>query len=265
MKNLKGSRALVTGASSGIGRDISRELARRGADLILVARSAERLGELEKEIAAAAGVAVRTVSLDLSRPDAPEALFRKVSALGLAVDILVNNAGYGIHRLFADIPWDEEGAMIRLLVDNPAHTTKLFLQPMIARGRGYILHTSSTGAFQPTPTYATYAASKSFVMSFSIALRHELRGSGVSSSVLCPGVTYTGFQKAAGHERQGAFMKMTGMESPKVARIAVQGMLGGKALIIPGFSNKLSAMMTRLISRNAAASVAASAMGKPEK
>ncbi len=264
MKNLEGFRALVTGASSGIGRDIARELALRGADLIITARSEDALLALKKEIESAAKADVRVIPLDLSEPGAPAALFGKVEAMGLAVDVLINNAGYGIHKYFADTPWEEEGAMIRLLVDNLTHAAKLFVRPMIARGRGFILNTSSIGAFQPTPTYASYAACKAYVLSFSVALRRELSGTGVSCSALCPGVTYTGFQKKAGHEKTNFYMRGTGMGSGKVARIAVSGMLKGKAVIVPGAMNKVAAFLTRFAPRPALAAMAGSLMGKPE-
>jgi short-subunit dehydrogenase len=264
MKDLNGTRALVTGASSGIGRDIARGLASLGADLIVVARSEEALVALKGEIESSYKKDVRVIALDLSRPDAPAALFGKVDSMGLLVDVLINNAGYGIHKYFADTSWEEEGTMIRLLVDNLTHVAKLFVKPMIARGRGFILNTSSIGAFQPTPTYTTYAACKAYVLSFSVALRQELSGTGVSSSVLCPGVTYTGFQKRAGHEKANLFMRLTGLGSEKVARIAVRGMLRGKAIIVPGLMNKVSAFMTRLAPRPASAAMAASLMGRPE-
>jgi short-subunit dehydrogenase len=263
MTDIKGMRALVTGASSGIGRDIARELARRGANLVITARSGDRLEELARELGPA-GVEVRTIALDLALPGAPSALFEKISRLGLDIDILINNAGYGIHKYFLDTSWEEDAAMIRLLVDNLIHATKLFLPVMVKRGRGFILHTASTGAFQPTPSYATYAAAKSFVMSFSIALRHELLATGVSSSVLCPGVTYTGFQKTAGHEKTNAFMRFSGMTSVRVARMAVRSLLRGKALIVPGVMNKVNTFLTRFLPRTAAAAVAAGVMGRPE-
>jgi short-subunit dehydrogenase len=264
MNDLNGTRALVTGASSGIGRDMARGLARLGADLIVAARSEEALTALKKETESAFGRDVRVIALDLSKPGAPAELFAKVDAMGLVVDILVNNAGYGIHKYFADTPWEQDDAMIRLLVNNLTHAAKLFVKPMIARGRGYVLNTSSIGAFQPTPTYATYAACKAYVLSFSVALRRELSGTGVSSSALCPGVTYTGFQKRAGHENANFFMRLTGMGSDRVAGIAIRGMLRGKAVIVPGIMNKLSAFMTRLAPRTASASMAASLMGRPE-
>jgi short-subunit dehydrogenase len=264
MKDIQGTRALVTGASSGIGRDIARRLASLGADLTVVARSEDALLALKREIESEYKRDVRVIALDLSQPDAPDLLFSKVDAMGLVVDVLINNAGYGLHKYFADTSWEEDGTMIRLLVDNLTHVAKLFVKPMIARGRGCILHTASIGAFQPTPTYATYAACKAYVLSFSVALRQELSGTGVSSSVLCPGVTYTGFQKRAGHEKANVFMRLTGMGSGRVARIAVRGMLRGKAIIVPGFMNKVSAFMTRLIPRPAVATMAASLMGRPE-
>ncbi len=264
MNDLNGTRALVTGASSGIGRDIARELAARGADLIVVARSEDALIALKREIATGFKTDVRVIALDLAQDGAPAALFQKIDAMGLVVDILINNAGYGIHKYFADTSWEEDGTMIRLLVDNLTHAAKLFVKPMIARGRGFILNTASIGAFQPTPTYTTYAACKAYVLSFSVALRRELSGTGVSSSVLCPGVTYTGFQKRAGHEKAGFFMRLAGMGSERVARIAVRGTLRGKAVIVPGFMNKIGAFMTRFVSRPASAAMAASLMGRPE-
>ena len=265
MEKIEGKYALVTGASSGIGREISKILAEKGCNLVVVARRKEKLEKLKKEIKKNYNeIEIRVIAMDLSLREAPEILYNKIKELGIDIDILINNAGYGIHDYFADIPWEEENAMLDLLITNVAHSTRLFLKDMLERNFGYILQVSSIGAFQPTPSYATYAAAKSFVFNFGIALNYELRETKVRCCVLCPGVTVTGFQQAAGHTNQTFFSRLTKTTSRKVAELGVKGMLKGKDFVVPGLMNSINSKLMSILPRRLATQIAFWAMGAPK-
>ena len=231
-----GGWALITGASSGLGVDFARELAARGANLILVARRTERLRVLAGEIKVNYAVDVDVEPMDLAVPDAAEALYQRLRERGRNVEILVNNAGFGLHGRFLDNTWQREQDMIQVDVIALVHLTKLFAANMVKRGFGRILQVASTAAYQPVPTYAVYGACKAFVVSFSEALNYELRGSGVTCTVLSPGVTETEFQAVAGHAYT-RYMRLTKMKSADVARIGIEAMLSGRSAVVPGFHN----------------------------
>ena len=198
----KGQRALVTGASSGIGEVFARELARRGADLVLVARSGGKLAALADELSASFGVTADVVVADLAKPSAATELAESVAARDLQIDILVNNAGFG---LFAPLYEADPGAltdMVRLNVEALVDLTRLYLPGMVERDRGAIVNVGSTAGFQPVPYMAVYGATKAFVLSFTGALWAETRGTGVRVTALCPGSTDTGFFDVAGEDAQ---------------------------------------------------------------
>jgi short-subunit dehydrogenase len=265
MVKIEGKYALVTGASSGIGRDVSKILAEKGCNLVVVARRKEKLEELRKEILERHNeLEIRVIPMDLSLREAPEILYDEIKKLSIDIDILINNAGYGIHGYFADIPWEKEEAMLELLIMNVVHLTKLFVKDMLEKNFGFILQVSSIGAFQPTPSYATYAAAKSFVFNFGIALNYELRKTPVRCCVLCPGVTVTGFQEAAGHTNQTLFSRFTKTTSRKVAELGVKGMLKGKTFVVPGLMNSINSGMMGVLPRRLATKIAFWAMGSPE-
>jgi hypothetical protein len=248
MTDLRGRRALVTGASSGLGADFARVLAERGCALVLVARREDRLKQLAEEIAGRHGVDVRVVAASLSEPDAPRTLHEGLAAEGLEVDVLVNNAGFGVFGPFLSIPWEREREMLELDVVAVVHLTKLFAADMVRRGRGWILQVASIGAYQPTPTYATYSAAKAFVLSFGEALAFELRGSGVSVTVVSPGVTATEFLAVSG-QQPTLYQRLAMMQSDDVARAGVRAMLRGKPSTVPGLVNKLPAFLMRFTPR----------------
>ncbi len=252
--SLKGRTALVTGASSGIGEWIARELAARGASLILVARREDRLQTLAKELDEKHQVACEVIASDLGRSGAPQALFERLQ--GRAVDILINNAGFGLHGQFADLPWARQREMLEVDVVALTHLTHLFVGPMVARGYGRILQVSSIGAFQPCPSYASYGAAKSYVLQFAEALNVELAGTGVSCTALCPGVTVTEFFQVAG-QKPSKLQRATQMTAEEVARIGVQAMLRGKGSVVPGWLNALTAWFVRFLPRRTAAVLAA--------
>lgn len=232
--------ALVTGASGGIGEELARLFAADGHDLVLVARSADKLQKLAEELGAKHNVGARVVASDLSRPEAPREIFEKLGREGVSVDALVNNAGVGSWGLFAEIELQQELDLLQINVVALTHLTKLFLPAMIARGRGYLCNVASTAAFQPGPLMAVYYASKAYVLSLTEALANECEGTGVRVSALCPGPTETGFVAAAGMSESKLFDRGA-MTAREVAEIGYRGLLAGKTIVIPGMRNALVA------------------------
>jgi short-subunit dehydrogenase len=256
---LRGKTALITGASSGLGADFARQLAQQGCRLILVARRAEKLQALRIELFERHAVEVDTVAMDLSAPDAPQELFDRLKARGLTVDVLINNAGYAVYGKFDRMEWERCRSMLELDVVALSHLTRLFAAGMVERKSGYILQVASTGAFQPTPLYAAYAAAKSYVLYFSEALHCELRPNGVYVTVLCPGVTRTEFFDVAGQEMT-AFQRLTAMSSADVARIGIRAMLAKRSCVVAGWINAAIARMAPLMPRQFMAGMAARMM-----
>lgn len=235
--------ALVTGASSGIGAEIARELARRGHGLLLVARRRERLEELRTELADR-GVRIEVMPADLSDREDRARLFDKVEALGVEVDILVNNAGLStigaVHRSSVEA----ELNMIEVDVMAVADLCTRFLPAMVQRRRGAVLNVASTGAFQPLPGQAGYGACKAFVLSYTRSLNGELHGTGVNATALCPGPVRTEFGDAAGFkpgEADGALPSFMWEPADGVARAGVDGLDRGHTVVIPGTANRLTA------------------------
>ncbi|HUI19575.1 MAG TPA: SDR family NAD(P)-dependent oxidoreductase [Methylocella sp.] len=185
--------ALITGASSGMGRDYARELASRGVSLVLVARRAEPLEQLAQELRGRFSVATHVMPTDLANEAARQSLHDELRAAGMTIDLLINNAGFGLFGPFAYSEWPRVQQLLDVDIAAVTHLTHLFLPPMIERHWGRILLVASTAAFQPTPGYAAYAAAKSYVLSFGGAINRELRGTGVSCTTICPGVTETPF------------------------------------------------------------------------
>jgi len=237
---LKGKWALVTGASSGLGTSFAHRLAARGANLILVARREERLNAVRAGIMERFAVEVEVIPMDLTAHDAPAVLHERITGAGRQVDVLVNNAGFGAFGTFLDIPWEKERTMLELDIVALVHMTRLFAKDMVARGSGWILQVASTGAYQPTPLFASYAAAKSFVLNFGEAIHYELRGTGVSCTVLSPGVTRTEFHEVAG-QSYGLYHRVTAMDPDRVAEIGIRAMLKRKPSVVAGRLNALFA------------------------
>jgi len=258
---LNGRTALVTGASGGLGADFARQLAARGANLVLVARRQEELGRVAAGIEKEYAVRAQAVVCDLAVADAPQKLFDLLKQQTVTVDILVNNAGFGIYGDFADVPWERELAMLQIDVLALTHLTKLFVRDMRTRRRGYILQVASIGAYQPSPTYASYSAAKAYVLSMGEALNYELRGSGVSVTVISPGVTRTEFLKVAG-QAPSRYQRLMMMDSSAVARIGIDALLQRRPSVIPGFLNNLLALGTRFMPRRWQAAAASLLMTK---
>jgi hypothetical protein len=251
--------ALITGASSGIGREIARVHAGRGGDLVVVARRADRLEALKAELEAAHGVAVHALPLDLTAPGAADEAMRFVAGRGLAVDILVNNAGFGGGGSFAARPDGVDEVMVRLNVEAPVALCRRFLPGMIARGNGQVLNVGSIVGFAPGPGMAVYAASKAFLLSFSEALSEELTGSGVTVTVLCPGLTATEFHGAAGYVPEGR--TIAGGRDPRpVAEAGYAAMLAGRRVAFSETSTALAAQAPRLMPRRLLTTIVARMM-----
>ena len=244
-----GKTALITGASSGIGYELTRLFAKDGYDLVLVARSEKQLVELAKELQEKFGVAVRVMVKDLSQASAPEEVFNELQQEGVTVDVLVNNAGFATSGLFAEIDLEAELQEMQLNMVTLTHLTKLFLPGMLQRRRGKILNVASTAAFQPGPLMAVYYATKAYVLSFSEALANELRGTGVSVTVLCPGATTSGFQARAGIENTRLISGRKIMDAARVARVGYRALMRGKTVVIPGLMNKILAEAVRFAPR----------------
>lgn len=237
--------AIVTGASGGLGLAFARELARRGYHLILVARSQPRL-ETAAQALAATGRSVRVVPLDLSLPDAASQLVAQTDVWGVVPEVLINNAGCGDWGRFFDRPLDPIDAMVRLNVSSLVQLSHHYGRRMRDRRHGYLLHVASTAAFQPVPSYAAYAATKAFVLSFSRALDYEGRKHGVSSTALCPGPTDTDFFRAAG-QPLNAILRTILLRPDRVARQGLDAMFRRRAVHVPGLINKLTAAVPRFL------------------
>jgi len=239
---------LITGASGGIGYELAKLFARDHHNLVLVARSADKLAQVATELQTH-GVTVKTIALDLASPPAPKFLFDQLQREGIAVDILINNAGYGAFGDFSQMPGEEILGQIDLNITALTHLTRLFLPPMLKRRSGRIMNVASTAGFQPGPLMAVYYATKGYVISFSEAIANELRGSGVTVTCFCPGATHTGFAKRAGTERSRLFKQLGAMSAEKVARDGYRAVMEGRTLAISGAHNWLVAQSTRLAPR----------------
>jgi short-subunit dehydrogenase len=237
--------ALVTGASSGIGLAFARELASRGHDLVAVARSTDALESLAASLVS---VDVEVLSADLADEAGVMAVEERLRSSARPVDLLVNNAGFGTTGRFAELPIDEEDREIRLNVLALTRLTGAAVPGMVARGRGGVLNVASIAAFQPTPGTATYGATKSYVLSFTQALREELRGTGVKALVLCPGFTRTEFQARANYEVKGLAARF--WQTPEdVVLAALSALDHDSGVCVPGWQNKVAAGATHLAPR----------------
>jgi uncharacterized protein len=251
----KKGRALITGASGGIGLEFARKFASEGYDLVLVARSEGKLNELANELKGQHGTQVKVLAKDLNSPGAPQEIFDTLKGEGVQVEVLVNNAGFAAYGHFAtEIDANVELQMMQLNVVTLTHMTKLFIKPMVERRSGKILNVASTAAFAPGPLMAVYYASKAYVLSFSEAIACELQGSGVTVTALCPGPTRTGFQERA--TMQESKLVQSGLMSvTDVVNEGYRAMMNGKAVSIPGLYNKISSLLPRFIPRGMAARI----------
>ncbi len=255
--------ALVTGASSGLGAEYARLFARDKADVILVARRRDRLEALAAELRSALGVSAHVVAADLGAANGVEQVLDEIARLGVEIDYLVNNAGFGTTGAFADLDPGRELDMIRVNVAAPVALTRALLPKMLVRKYGRILNIGSTAGFQPGPFMAVYYASKGFVNLFSEALAYELRGTGVTVTVSCPGATATEFAGIAGNDRSRLF-RMGRASSKVVASEGYRAMMAGRPMVVHGFKNKLAVQMLRISPRATVRAVAAALNHSPD-
>jgi short-subunit dehydrogenase len=253
-----GAWVLVTGASSGIGEEFARKLAERGANLLLTARSGERLERLGDDLRRVNGIDVRTIPADLSAPNGPRDLLAEIAATGVFVEHLVNNAGFGSTGPFASLDSTREVEMVRLNCEAVVALTRALVEPMLVAGRGGIINVASTASFQPVPFMATYGATKAFVSSFSLALARELHRTNVRVMALCPGPVRTGFQKVAGISRPGnPLAELTARQTVERGLAAYER---GQALYVPGVVNGAQTLAVKLLPRGLLGWAAARAM-----
>ena len=240
--------ALVTGASSGIGEELAKELVRRGHGVTLVARRAEKLAALAKELDGPS-TRVEVLAADLSDRAARAELPERIAALGLEVDVLINNAGLSTTGPVASADVDAELNMLEVDVVAVVDLCTRFVGGMVQRGRGAVLNVASTAAFQPLPGQAGYGASKAFVLSYTRSLGGELRGTGVSTTVLCPGPVDTGFGEAAGFteaESKGALPSFMWESAAAVAKVGLDALEHDRPVAIPGPANRVAALFAHL-------------------
>jgi short-subunit dehydrogenase len=236
--------ALITGASTGIGRAYAHAFAARGASLILVARSADKLEAVATEARVRHSVTVNVIAHDLSTPGASTALLERVASLGRDVDILVNNAGFGTLGNFAEIEPTRLDAEMQLNCVTLVGLTRGVLPGMTARRRGTIVNVASVAAFQPMPTMAVYGATKAFVLSFSVAVAEEVRASGVRVFAVCPGATDTAFFDVAGAQDTRLTMSMRTVDH--VIATTFRGLEAGSSSAVDGILNNISAYGARM-------------------
>jgi len=234
--------ALITGASSGIGRELAKVLATNKFNVILVARNEQRLKQLAEEIVAYHKVSVKVLAQDLGQPGAASDIFHALRET--TISVLVNNAGFGNYGSFAKADLAIETDMMQVNMVALVQLTHWFVQPMLARDRGRILNVASTAAFQPGPMVNVYYATKAFVYSFTYALADELSGTGVSATALCPGMTHSEFQERA-HMSHGSSWPM--MSAAEVASAGYRGLMKGKRVVVPGVLNQIGTFFAKRV------------------
>src|ERR1700679_2718826 len=240
--------ALITGASFGIGLELTRIFAREGYNLVVVARTADKLRQLASELEKAHGTRSLILAIDLTDPGAPAYVLDQTTRADIQIEVLVNNAGFGQYGLFVENDLEECLRQIQLNVTTLTHLTRLYLPAKIERSWGGILNVASTAAFQPGPLMAVYFATKAYVLHFSEALGNELKGTGVTVTCLCPGATATEFHKRA----NATGMRLLGfgsMDARTVAEDGYRALVARKPVIISGFKNWLLAQSVRLSPR----------------
>jgi short-subunit dehydrogenase len=247
MSNSKNAWALVTGASGGIGRDMSVLLAQRGYDLIVVARSQDKLNELASQLQAAHGIRVRVIAQDLGQAGSVAQLMNRIGTDVADIEVLINNAGFGLNGQFDQTPADRLTEMVQLNVTSLMDLTRAVLPSLKARGKGYIMNVASAVAFQPCPNFAVYGATKAFVLSFSQALHLELSGTGVSVTAVCPGSTATDFHQVSGSDRTLVAKLMDSSQS--VAQSGLNALFARRSSVVTGLLNKPLPFVNRLVPR----------------
>ncbi|TKG93677.1 SDR family oxidoreductase [Puteibacter caeruleilacunae] len=240
MKNV----ALITGASTGIGKELSHIHAEKGGDLVIVARRVEKLEELKAELERKHGVEVMVIAKDLSKAEAPKELYDEIKNAGIEVEYLINNAGFGGRGKFHERAWEADLQMINLNIVALTALTRFFLDDFVARNKGKILNVSSTASFAPGPLQAVYFATKAFVTFFSNAIAEELSDTNITVTALLPGATETEFAKVSGMDKTAGFQKTVSARG--VAEDGYNGMLNGKMDVISGLTSMQKMMLSMI-------------------
>jgi len=241
--------ALVTGASSGIGYELAKLFAKDGRNLVVVARSQDKLEGLKTEIESKYGTDVVVLPKDLSDPDAPQEIFSQLEKGNINVDVLVNNAGIALYGMFSETNWQREAEIIQVNISSLTHLTKLFLKKMLENKSGKIMNVASGIAFFPGgPLWSVYAATKSYVLHFSEALANEVQGTGVSVTCFCPAATRSLFWERANGEDCKAGQRRL-MDTATAARVGYASLRKGKAVAIAGLFQRLMVFLSRLAPR----------------
>ena len=235
---------MITGASSGIGYDLSKKFIKQGYQLVLVARDGQKLEKIASEFKKNHAAEIICIKKDLSQPHAGKEIFETLKNKNIFVEVLVNNAGFGLHGSYAETDLNKELDMVNLHIGSFLYLTKVFLKDMISKKTGKILNVGSVYSYSSVPNQSVYAATKAFMLSFSESLRHELKGSGIHVTLLCPGITQTEFRK-----RMGVSDKKShhGMSSKQVADIAYQALMKKKFLAVPGGVNKFYVFLAKTL------------------
>ena len=245
--------ALVTGGASGLGYELALLLAKDNYNLILIDIDANKLEKAKNELQEKFNSEVTVLVKDLSIVNIAEEIFNEIKHT--PIDVLINNAGFGLYGFFAETNWKREAAMLSLHIMTTTHLTKLLLKGMVERGSGKILNMSSLAAFQPGPLMAIYYASKAYILSFSEAIANELKGTGVTITVLCPGQTKTSFQEVVSEGTSENKIGFNIASPDEVAKYGYKAMLKGKSVAIPGAFNKFLSLLPRIMPRNTATSI----------
>lgn len=252
--NFKGTTTLITGASSGIGREFARALATNGCNLIITARSLVDLTELAEELESAhPTIWVKVIPLDLSQSTGPQALHTAITDMALSVDYLINNAGFGKWASFTDESLETYHRMQFLNMNALVDLTYLFIPEMMKRNRGGIINVASTAAFQPLPYQAVYGATKSFVLNFTEALSGELLDTDLRVMALCPGVTESNFMTVANADTEG----LSSSSASDVVSVALKAFAKNKTYVIPGTENYIKSLVGRFFTRKATIKIVA--------
>lgn len=250
--------ALITGASSGIGLELAHVMAKEKHNLVLVARSIDKLNQLAEELIQTHGIKVKTYKADLSKTEEIEKLYQQTQNEGIEVSYLINNAGFGEYGKFIENDWEKLNTMMQLNMVSLVHLTSLYSKDMVSSRFGKIMNVASTAAFQPLPYMAIYAATKTFVLNFSEAIARELKEHGITVTALCPGLTVTGFMEAANMEDTKFLTraKSSMATAEEVAEYGYEAMMKGKTVAVHGMVNSIVAQSARFLPRDLVTTIA---------
>ena len=247
--------ALITGASSGIGLELADIMASNGINVVLTARSEEKLNALKQRIEQNHTAKAYVIAADLTDEQTPELIYNKINELNLNIHYLINNAGFGDYGYFHNANWSKQAGMIDLNIKSLTHLTHLFSRPMIERGQGKIMNVASTASFQAGPLMSVYYATKHYVLAFSEAIAEELEDFGITVTALCPGPTESGFQSKAEMEESRLINTFTMPSSREVANYGYRAMMKGKRVAVHGWLNKILVQSIRFTPRKLASKI----------